>query len=374
MQDIDRWILSDLQLLIQEAHKAFTSYNVMAFCLKVEEFVDDKLSNWYVRRNRRRFWKSEKGADKLAAYQTLYTVLTTLVKLCAPIIPFMTEKMYQNLSEPEALARAASVHLCDYPIADESLIDHELSDEMDALLRIVSLGGSARNAVKIKVRQPLAEIKIQPASDIERKAVERFADQIREELNIKAVTLHDPNAGPLLTMEVKLNPKAAGPKLGPRLGTATAALAKRIDAGPLLQAGKIVELSLPDGCTIIEPADVWITPKVEKGWGGIAERGTQILLDGRITLELALEGLAREIVRHVQNARKDAGLEMDDRIVLVLDTADAQLKDAIRTHRDYIANETLVVNWATDALGGIAHRVEVKIEGMKLVIELKKAT
>ena len=122
---------------------------------------------------------------------------------------------------------ADSVHLCDYPIADESLIDHELSDEMDALLRLVSLGGSARNAVKIKVRQPLAEIKIQPASDIERKAVERFADQIREELNIKKVTLQDGKT-PLLTFDVKLNPKSAGPKFGPKLAAVSAALAASV--------------------------------------------------------------------------------------------------------------------------------------------------
>jgi isoleucyl-tRNA synthetase len=367
MQDIDRWILSDLQLLIQAAHEAFKSYNVMAFCLKAEEFVDDELSNWYVRRNRRRFWKSEKGADKQAAYQTLYTVLTTLVRLCAPVIPFMTEKMYRNL-----VANADSVHLCDYPTADETLIDHELSDEMDALLRLVSLGGSARNAVKIKVRQPLAEIKIQPASDIERKAVERFADQIREELNIKKVTLHDPKTGPLLTFDVKLNPKAAGPKFGPKLGAVTAALANRTDIAEILQAGKPIELSLSDGPVTLEPADVWITPKVDKGWGGIADRGTQILLDGRITPELELEGLAREVIRHVQSARRDAELEMDDRIVLYLATDDAKLTEAIKTHRDYIGNETLVAAWATQPLGDGAYRVEVKIEAAKLVIALKK--
>jgi isoleucyl-tRNA synthetase len=375
--DIDRWILSDLQLLIQEAHLAFTSYNMMAFCLKAEEFVDDKLSNWYVRRNRRRFWKSEKGADKQSAYQTLYTVLTTLVKLCAPVIPFMTEKMYQNLAAACGVAGSAtpqaanSIHLCDYPVADESLIDHELSDEMDALLRIVSLGGSARNAVKIKVRQPLAEIKIQPASDIERKAVERFADQIREELNIKKVTLHDPKNGPLLTFDVKLNPKAAGPKFGQRLGAVTAALAKANTADSL-QAGKSHELKLPDGPALVEPADVWVTPKLDKGWGGIADRGTQILLDGRITPELELEGLAREVVRHVQNARKDAGLEMDDRIVTFLQTEDARLNEAIKAHREYIANETLAVSWATNPLGDGAYRAEVKIESMQLAIELKK--
>src|SRR5438552_13619997 len=119
--DMDRWILSDLQLLIQEAREAFESFNVMAFCLKVEEFVDDKLSNWYIRRNRRRFWKSDKGSDKLAAYQTLYTVLTTLTKLFAPIMPFLAETMYQNL-----VASVASVHLCAYPQVETSLIDEQL--------------------------------------------------------------------------------------------------------------------------------------------------------------------------------------------------------------------------------------------------------
>jgi isoleucyl-tRNA synthetase len=381
--DIDRWILSDLQLLIQAAHEAFQSYNVMAFCLKAEEFVDDKLSNWYVRRNRRRFWKSEHGADKLAAYETLYTVLTMLVKLCAPVIPFMTEKMFQNLSEPEASAK--SVHLCDYPIADESLIDHELSDEMDALLRLVSLGGAARNAVKIKVRQPLAEIKILPADDAERKAVERFADQIRDELNIKKVTLHNAKKGALLAFDVRLNPKAAGPKFGPKLGAVQAALASLVAADPVwvsqvleaaqdqLATGGPIKVGLEDGTwATLDPTDLWITTKVDKGWGGIADRRTQILLDGRITPELELEGLAREIVRHVQNARKDAKLEMDDRIVLRLTTDSPKLKEAIRVHRDYIANETLVVNWATDPLGGLSHTVEVKIEGMALTIELKK--
>jgi isoleucyl-tRNA synthetase len=365
--DIDRWILSDLQLLIQSAHGSFKSYNVMAFCLEAERFVDDKLSNWYVRRNRRRFWKSEKGTDKLAAYQTLYTVLTTLVKLCAPIVPFLTEKMYQNLKH----AAQASVHHCDYPVADEALIDHALSDQMDALLRIVSLGGSARQTIKVKVRQPLAEIRIQPANDAERKAVERFADQIRDELNIKLVSLHDAAKGPLLRFDLKLNPKAAGPKFGQRLSAVTAALAQRTEAADLLQSGKSIELTLPDGTTAtVESADVWITPRVEKGFGGIADRGTQILLDGRITPDLELEGLAREIVRYVQDARKKAELEMSDRIALRLHTEDPKLLEAIRTHRAYIANETLVVNWATEPLGVMAYRVEVKIEGATLQIEL----
>src|SRR5581483_1937559 len=227
--DIDRWILSDLELLVKAARAEFERYDVQAFCLQAEEFVDDKLSNWYIRRNRRRFWKSEQGADKLAAYQTLYTVLTTLTRLCAPVIPFVTEELYQNLVAKASGGREApvpaSVHHTDYPEADPSLIDEPLSEEMDALLRLVSLGAAARNAVKIKVRQPLAELRIKPGSDAERRAVARFADQIQEELNLKRVTLHEDGA--LLTFDVKANPKSLGQKgLGNRIKDITAALAK----------------------------------------------------------------------------------------------------------------------------------------------------
>src|SRR5216683_3196623 len=168
--DIDRWILSELQLLIQTARRECERYNVMAFCLKAEEFVDEKLSNWYVRRNRRRFWKSEKGVDKWAAYQTLFSVLTTLVKVFAPVIPFLSEAMYQNLVF-KGSGEGISVHLCDFPVAEEDLVDAELSADMDALLRLVALGSAARNSVKIKRRQPLAEMQIETGDNGYRRAV-----------------------------------------------------------------------------------------------------------------------------------------------------------------------------------------------------------
>lgn len=371
--DIDRWILSDLQDLIKTAHEAFQSFNVMAFCTKAEEFIDDKLSNWYVRRNRGRFWKSERGADKTAAYQTLYTVLLTLTKLCAPIIPFLTEKIYQNLAggADRGARTPASVHLCDYPVVDKSLEDDTLSKEMDALLRIVSLGNAARNAVKIKVRQPLAELVVQPANDADRRAVERFPDQILGELNIKRVRLHDASKGPLLPLEVKLNPKAAGPKFGPKVGAISAALAKA-DPATLakLQGGEPIQLTLTDGSVVtIEPADVWILPKTEKGFGGLVDRGTQLLLDARITPELAKEGMAREVVRHVQNTRKEAGLQPEDRIALYLSTSDADLAAAIDAHWAYIAGETLAVERLTSPAG---FQVEVKVDGKPLTIALEK--
>jgi isoleucyl-tRNA synthetase len=372
--DIDRWILSDLQLLVGTARREFERYNVQAFCLEAERFVDDKLSNWYVRRNRRRFWKSEQGTDKVAAYQTLYTVLTTLTRLLAPVMPFLAEAMYQNQIVRGA-GRGESVHLEAFPAAEEALIDPDLSADMDALLRLVSLGSAARNSVKIKVRQPLAEMKVQPGDERDGRAVERFADQICEELNVRKVTLHDPAQGPLLRALVKPDVKALGPKFGPRLKEVQTALAAADGAAVAreVSAGKPFELAGPGGSITLEPGDVVVQLQAPVGWAGVADKGTQVAIDSRITEELKLAGMAREIVRHVQNLRKEAGLEMEDRILLYLGTESAVLRQAIEAHRAYIAAETLTAQWANEPLGTGGHRVSVKVEGLALTIELRKA-
>lgn len=370
--DIDRWILSDLQGLIETARREFTRFNLQTFCLQAEQFVDDKLSNWYVRRNRRRFWKSEQGSDKLAAYQTLYTTLTTLTRLIAPIMPFLTESMHQNLGTSDT----ESVHLCDFPEVDPSLRDEQLSTDMESLLRLVSLGSAARNSVKIKVRQPLAELKVQPAQDSDRRAVERFADQIREELNIKKITLHDPaSGGPLLKQEVKPNLKTLGPKFGARMKEVVAALsaADRLAVAARAQAAEAVELATPGGTVTLEPGDVVVQMTAPTGWAGVVDRGTQILLDARITSELAAEGMAREVVRFIQDLRKKTALEMEDRIEVCLFTESAVLQQAIETHLAYIAAETLTTRWVKELLGSTGARAEVKVEGHVLVIQLRKA-
>jgi isoleucyl-tRNA synthetase len=370
--DIDRWILSDLQQLIGMARPAFETFNVMSFCLEAEKFVDDKLSNWYVRRNRRRFWKSEHGPDKQAAYQTLYAVLVTLAKLFAPVVPFLTESVYQNLRTAD---QPASVHLCDYPDVDPDTIDEDLSSDMDRLLDLVSLGSAARNSVKIKVRQPLAEIKIQPGNERDRRAVERFADQIAEELNVKRVTLHDPARGPLLRQRVRVNPKTLGPKLGARLEQARRALAAADQAlvAERLQTGQPFELDLADGAVLLGPGDLVVETEAPEGWAGVADRGTQVAIDTRIAEPLKREGMAREVVRHVQELRKKAGLEMQDRIVLHLQTDSPALQQAIAAYRDYICAETLATEWATHSLDGEAHQTSVKVDGHPLKIELRKA-
>lgn len=361
--DIDRWILSDLQMLIQTAHSAFQAYDVARFCNESERFVDEKLSNWYVRRNRRRFWKGEKGKDKDAAYQTLYAVLTTLAKLFAPIIPFYSELIWQNLASGES---PESVHLCDYPVAEETLVDSQLSADVEALLRLVTLGGAARNVKKIKVRQPLAELKVQPGSEADRRAVERFADQLMDELNVRKVTLHDPTAGPLLRAEIKPNRKNLGPKFGPRLNEVCAAIEKL--------TAPTTELVLGDGTVTIEPSDLYVTYRaVVEGWDGVADKGTQVAIDTRITKELAQAGMAREVVRHVQDLRKTAGLEMEDRIALSLHTTRATLQQAIDAHRDHIAAETLTVLWVEKLDGPGVAQTDVPIDGDTLHIGLRKA-
>jgi isoleucyl-tRNA synthetase len=374
--DIDRWILSDLQLLIRAARREFERFNVMGFCHAAEEFVEDRLSNWYVRRNRRRFWKSERGRDKQAAYQTLFAVLETLTRLFAPVMPFLTETMYQNLAG-SCSRHEASVHHCRFPLVDESLIDAELSADMEALLRLISLGSAARNSVKIKVRQPLAELRVQPSSDRERRAVERLADQICEELNVKRVTLHDHAAAPLLGHELHANMKQLGPKLGPRLhevqavlGELSAEVMVRLAEG--VQAGAAIELECPGGAVTLEPGDVVVVSSAPEGWAGISDHGTQLILDVRVTEDLAREGMAREVVRHVQELRKQARLEMEDRIALWLTTESDALRAAIDAHKNYVCTETLAVDWASGSLGGDARRASVKVGGQRIEIEIRR--
>jgi isoleucyl-tRNA synthetase len=372
--DIDRWILSDLQILIRTARTEFERFNIMAFCLKAEEYVDDKLSNWYVRRNRRRFWKSERGADKQSAYQTLYTVLTTLTKLFAPVMPFLSEAMYQNLV-PRDAQQPESVHLCSFPDADATLIDAELSGDMEALLRLVSLGSAARNSVKIKRRQPLAEMKVQPYDERDRRAVARFADQICDELNVKKVTAHDAALnGPLLQFQVKPNMKTLGPKFGSGLKGVVAALAA---ADPADVAGKSQDeqsITLPTsaGPVTLDPGDVVVQLRAAEGWAGVAERGTQVAIATDITEELAAEGMAREVVRHVQNSRKEAKLEVQDRIELYLTTETSALRKAIEAHREYIANETLTAKWSVTLLASANFEANVKVDGQALTIQLRR--
>ncbi len=369
--DLDKWILSDLQKLVQTAHDAYQGYDLSRFCLEVESFVDDKLSNWYVRRNRRRFWKADAGDDKMVAYQTLHQVLSTITRICAPIIPFITDAMHQNLC-PHG---QKSVHLEPFPVPDPTLIDEALSGQINSLLKIVSLGLAARSALKIKVRQPLAELRVQPGNDTEKLAVERFPDQITEELNVKSVTIHDKSGGNLLLPSVKANMKTIGPKFGAKLSAMQKAI---LAADPFALAAKVAggtpfAFEFEGEPVELAPEDLVIELKGPEGFSGLADRDTQVALDGRLTPELALEGLARDIIRNVQELRKKANLQLEDRIELHLGTKSSELNQAASAHGATIAAETLAIRFGTQPHedGAIA---EVKIENQPLLISLKKVT
>jgi isoleucyl-tRNA synthetase len=228
--------------------------------------------------------------------------------------------------------------------------------------------------VRIKVRQPLAEIIIQPANDFERHAVQRFAEQISEELNLKKVSPHDPAHGHLLKYEISPNLKALGPKFGEQVKLIRTALAG-FDANSLvakLQVEGSIELDLVGGMVVLNESDILIKAKAPDGWTGLIDHGTQLLLDIRISEELVREGMAREVVRHVQELRKKSGLEMEDRIALHFATESPELVRAVEAHSSYISAETLVVEWPNVPLDGDSHATSVKVDGHPLTIQLRK--
>ncbi len=370
---LDRWILSDLHKLIRIAHESYSTFDVARLCNESRRFIE-VLSTWYVRRSRRRFYGEGWPVDKRAAYSTLYNVLNTLNRLFAPIVPFMAEKIYQNLVAGRIEDAPASVHHAPFPEADESLIDDSLSAHVEASLRLVSLARAARKESRLKVRQPLAGLVVVPGNGTERKAVELFRDHFLEELNVKRVTLQE-SADDLVTVTVVPNAKTIGPKFGRHSGEARETIS-RLDGKSVeqsLQAGERVTITIDGNETPIDPDDVTIRRSYGDEWAGAADGQTVVLLDKRLTPELTNEGLARDIVRNVQNLRKEAGLEINDRIRVGLVTESASLRSAIGAFGDYIRSETLAIEITPGPLGETATHKDVKIGGESLRIELAKA-
>ncbi len=336
---LDRWILSELHTLVRTVDEGLTDYDVTGAARPIQAFVDD-VSNWYVRRSRRRFWKSEQDADKAAAYQTLYEVLVTVSKLLAPFMPFVSEAMYQNLVRSVDADVRESVHLVDFPTYDAGLIDESLMFDTRLTMRVASLGHAARNKAQIKVRQPLAAALVRARTPAERWALESLADQIEEELNVKKLRFVDTDD----LVDYKVKPVHA--KLGPKYGALLPQLSKALAGLPAdsvaqsVEAGETVEVNV-DGQTIpLLPEEIEVETVVKAGYAVAEEGGTVVGIETELTEDLVREGLAREVVRRIQLLRKDAGFDLDDRIRTYYQ-ASAGLDSVVTDHADYIAAETL---------------------------------
>ena len=336
---VDRWLVGELNALVRDVTAGLEAYDATGTCRAIQQFVDD-LSNWYVRRSRRRFWKSESDADKLAAYHTLHGALVTVTKLLAPFTPFVAEELYQNLVRSVDAAAPESVHLCAWPVADEQAIDAGVSFDMAAARRVVEMGRAARNAAAVKTRQPLAEV-VLALPEAEARAVERLRDVVLDELNVKELRLVS-DEDELVAYVVKPNLKVLGPKLGKRLGALQAAL-KVSDASELvatLRADGAVVLELPDGPLRLVEEELLIETGSPEGYQVESEAGRVVALKTDVDDDLREEGRARELIHAVQLARKAAGLRIEDTIRLTLAVPE-ELRPPAERHRGAIMAETL---------------------------------
>ncbi len=366
--ELDRWIRSELHRTVQRVTEALEGYEPADAARPIEAFVD-QLSNWYVRRSRRRFWRSGEGADSQAAFATLYECLSTVAKLLAPFTPFIAETMYQNLVVGRVGDARDSVHLADWPEVDTDAIDERLSDDIALVQRMVSLGRGARAKAQTKVRQPLAAAILVPRNEAERSALERLAPQIAEELNVKRVeAVTDP--GDRLSYTLRPNLPVLGPKFGQQVGAVRGAL-QQADATAIvaaMRAGDPIEV----GGFTLAPTDVLVAVEASEGWAAQEESGYAALIDTTLTPELLAEGIAREVVRRLQDLRRDAGLDVSDRIHVAY-RAGAPVATVMASHGAMISEEVLALSLeASDAPDGDA-RADADIDGVEAVFTLRKA-
>jgi isoleucyl-tRNA synthetase len=372
VSSLDRWLLSSLNALIRDVTKAYESYDVPGATRPIEVFVES-LSTWYLRRSRRRFWKSESDTDKQAAYATLYTALVTLAKLLAPAMPFLAEEIYRNLVCSVDDTAPESVHLVRWPNADLDLIDETLNREMELVMKLVSLGHNARQKANRKVRQPLAEAAFTLGRPEEQHAVETYADLIMDELNVKKVRLLD-TSGEAVKFAVKPLPKQLGQKYGnkfPGLAKAISAMDAAVVA-PVFLSGQPVKVVMDGQGYEILPEEVEVRADAKAGFAVAADGAYLAALVTDLNPELVQEGLAREFVRRVQDLRKTAGLDVADRIRVNV-IATPGLTQAIQINREYISLETLTVDLSfSEPIPGYTISTD-DFDGEKVTIGLVKS-
>lgn len=365
--EIDRWILSELNTLIKEVDHAYASYEPTKAGRAIQDFVDAHLSNWYVRLCRRRFWKGNYSEDKISAYQTLYTCLETIALLSSPIAPFFSEQMFQNLNSVTNRIASESVHLANFPKANDNLIDKDLEQRMEMAQLISSLVLSLRKKANIRVRQPLSKIMIPVASSLMQDQIEKISNLVRSEVNVKEIEFLSSDNN-VLVKRIKPNFKTLGPRYGKLMKQITAAFAELTqDDIRRYEQTKSYSLNVDGQCLELTLEDAEITTEDIPGWAVATVDNMTVALDVTITDTLAEEGLAREIVNRVQNMRKDGGMEVTDKISLLIERNDA-INGAVENYGSYICSETLAVINMVDNLDVDVEELTDSV-GIKMQIE-----
>jgi isoleucyl-tRNA synthetase len=362
--ELDQWILSELHSLIEIVDAAYEDYEPTKASRAISDFVQEKLSNWYVRLCRRRFWKGDYGQDKIAAYQTLHECLITICKLAAAVAPFYTDHLYQDLT-----LKGDSIHLTDFPQVKKELIQPELEQQINTARRLTSLALSLRKKEQIKVRQPLQKMIVPVKNNTERKRIENISEQLKGEINIKEVELLD-DANSLLIKEIKPNFKALGPRFGKDLKAVTQAI-KKLSPEQIqqLEEGENIQINLNEKTIQLEEKDVEVFFKDIEGWQVAQSDGLTVALDMTLTPSLIKEGLARELVNRIQNHRKDSGLEVTDKIEIYL-KEDAELEAAVSENKSYILSETLAT--ALTFKASVQQGVSLEFDTINTTIQIIK--
>lgn len=361
---MDKWIISKLNTLVKEVDEKLENYDITSAALQIEAFTDE-LSNWYVRRNRERFWLTELTDDKIGAYVTLYKVLTTLIKVAAPFVPFMTDEIYQNLVVGLDKEAPESVHLCLWPEVDETAIDKQLEKEMDLAYKIVKLGRSARNSANIKNRQPLSKMLISVDT-----LPKYYGDIVKEELNVKAIEL-GAEMSEYVNFEIKPNLPVLGKEYGKLIPKIKEEIAKKnqMDLANTVKNGGIEYIEIEDTQIELNSENLLITMQGKEGFAFSGEGEIGVVLDTHITDELRKEGYVREILSKVQNMRKDKGFEVLDNINLYV-SGNEMLENVIKENEELIKHDTLAVKVVYDEQK--LEYTETNINGETLKIDVEK--
>jgi isoleucyl-tRNA synthetase len=360
--ELDKWILSKLQTLIKEVDESYETYEPTKAGRAIQDFVCDHLSNWYVRLGRRRFWQGEVTTDKQSAYETLAYCLKTVAQLMSPVAPFYGDWLFRNLTEDTN----QSVHLTDFPKAQEAWINLDLETSMDLAQRICSLVHSIRKTNRIKVRQPLSKILIPILSEKTREQIRSVEDLIKTEVNIKAIEYLDDASG-VLSKKVKPNFKALGPKFGKEMkAVADGILAMTSDDIAKLEQAN--ELLITPNSYLITKNEVEILTEDLPGYLSAKDNDITVALDITITPELKQEGIARDFVNRIQNLRKDSGFEVTDKISIQLLDTDAEVSEGVREYKDFISQEVQALS--LEIVSELADGQEIEFEELTLVAKI----